>query len=134
MRMFCTAFAGPVSVTHQKGKHLAIGQREGSYGVVSQGFRKKVRAGIHLTCVRTLVCKLAQRKKRPGRPSARPALTPYSPDLRSGKTDPPLLIDPSWPVFQGPDSCGQALLQIGINMMALPGGRHLDSIPLQEQR
>ncbi|GAB1292579.1 Protein inscuteable homolog [Apodemus speciosus] len=34
----------------------------------------------------------------------------------------------------GPDRCGQALLQIGINMMALPGGRHLDSIPLQEQR
>ncbi|ELW70774.1 Protein inscuteable like protein [Tupaia chinensis] len=35
---------------------------------------------------------------------------------------------------QGPDRCGQALLQIGINMMALPGGRHLDSIPLPGQR
>uniref|UniRef100_A0A8D2BA97 INSC spindle orientation adaptor protein n=1 Tax=Sciurus vulgaris TaxID=55149 RepID=A0A8D2BA97_SCIVU len=35
---------------------------------------------------------------------------------------------------QGPDGCGKALLQIGINMMALPGGRHLDSIPLPGQR
>uniref|UniRef100_G1SIZ8 Protein inscuteable homolog n=2 Tax=Oryctolagus cuniculus TaxID=9986 RepID=G1SIZ8_RABIT len=34
----------------------------------------------------------------------------------------------------GPDRCGQALLQIGINMMALPGGRHLDSMPLPGQR
>nr|XP_031315830.1 protein inscuteable homolog isoform X2 [Camelus dromedarius] len=34
----------------------------------------------------------------------------------------------------GPDRCGQALLQIGINMMALPGGRHLDSIPMSGQR
>ncbi|XP_034369264.1 protein inscuteable homolog isoform X1 [Arvicanthis niloticus] len=34
----------------------------------------------------------------------------------------------------GPDRCGQALLQIGLNMMALPGDHHLDSIPLQEQR
>uniref|UniRef100_A0A8C2WBJ0 INSC spindle orientation adaptor protein n=1 Tax=Chinchilla lanigera TaxID=34839 RepID=A0A8C2WBJ0_CHILA len=34
----------------------------------------------------------------------------------------------------GPDRCGQALLRIGINMMALPGGRQLDSIPLPGQR
>uniref|UniRef100_A0A8C0KXQ9 Protein inscuteable homolog n=1 Tax=Canis lupus dingo TaxID=286419 RepID=A0A8C0KXQ9_CANLU len=34
----------------------------------------------------------------------------------------------------GHDHCSQALLQIGINMMALPGGRHLDSIPLPGQR
>ncbi|KAB0391383.1 hypothetical protein E2I00_004944 [Balaenoptera physalus] len=34
----------------------------------------------------------------------------------------------------GPDRCGQALLQIGVNMMALPGGRHLDSVPLPGQR
>ncbi|KAM7087306.1 protein inscuteable homolog isoform 2-T2 [Molossus nigricans] len=34
----------------------------------------------------------------------------------------------------GPDRCGQALLQIGINMMALPGGRHVDSIALPGQR
>ncbi|KAK2100700.1 hypothetical protein P7K49_022048 [Saguinus oedipus] len=32
------------------------------------------------------------------------------------------------------DRCQQALLQIGINMMALPGGRHLDSITLPGQR
>ncbi|EPY76111.1 hypothetical protein CB1_001503004 [Camelus ferus] len=36
--------------------------------------------------------------------------------------------------MEGPDRCGQALLQIGINMMALPGGRHLDSIPMSGQR
>ncbi|XP_053418547.1 protein inscuteable homolog isoform X4 [Nycticebus coucang] len=35
---------------------------------------------------------------------------------------------------KGPDRCGQALLHIGINMMALPGGRHLGSIPLPGQR
>uniref|UniRef100_A0A5G2QIZ0 Protein inscuteable homolog n=1 Tax=Sus scrofa TaxID=9823 RepID=A0A5G2QIZ0_PIG len=34
----------------------------------------------------------------------------------------------------GPNRCGQALLQIGVNLMALPGGRHLDCIPLQGQR
>ncbi|KAL4697380.1 hypothetical protein H8959_003078 [Pygathrix nigripes] len=34
----------------------------------------------------------------------------------------------------GHDRCKQALLQIGINMMALPGGRHLDSITLPGQR
>ncbi|XP_019311954.2 protein inscuteable homolog [Panthera pardus] len=34
----------------------------------------------------------------------------------------------------GHDHCRQALLQIGINMMALPGGRHLDSTPLPSQR
>ncbi|XP_036620998.1 protein inscuteable homolog [Trichosurus vulpecula] len=33
----------------------------------------------------------------------------------------------------GPDSCDQALLQIGINMMAFPGVSHLDSIPLPGQ-
>lgn len=35
---------------------------------------------------------------------------------------------------KGPNRCGQALLQIGVNLMALPGGRHLDCIPLQGQR
>ncbi|XP_036882857.2 protein inscuteable homolog isoform X2 [Manis javanica] len=34
----------------------------------------------------------------------------------------------------GPNRCGQALLQIGIHMMALPGVRHLDPIPLPGQR
>ncbi|XP_052509111.1 protein inscuteable homolog [Budorcas taxicolor] len=34
----------------------------------------------------------------------------------------------------GPDCCRQALLRIGVNMMALPGGHHLDSIPLPGQR
>ncbi|KAK2499203.1 hypothetical protein MC885_017321, partial [Smutsia gigantea] len=34
----------------------------------------------------------------------------------------------------GPNRCGQALLQIGIHMMALPGDRHLNSIPLPGQR
>uniref|UniRef100_A0A8I5NU20 INSC spindle orientation adaptor protein n=1 Tax=Papio anubis TaxID=9555 RepID=A0A8I5NU20_PAPAN len=34
----------------------------------------------------------------------------------------------------GHHRCEQALLQIGINMMALPGGRHLDSITLPGQR
>ncbi|XP_023610353.1 protein inscuteable homolog, partial [Myotis lucifugus] len=34
----------------------------------------------------------------------------------------------------GPDRCGQALLQIGFNMMALPGGRQVDSIALPGQR
>ncbi|XP_077820978.1 protein inscuteable homolog isoform X5 [Macaca mulatta] len=34
----------------------------------------------------------------------------------------------------GHDRCEQALLQIGINMMALPGGHHLDSVTLPGQR
>nr|XP_045227475.1 protein inscuteable homolog isoform X2 [Macaca fascicularis] len=34
----------------------------------------------------------------------------------------------------GHDRCEQALLQIGINMMALPGGHHLDSVTLLGQR
>ncbi|KAL1774145.1 inscuteable-like isoform X1 [Sigmodon hispidus] len=36
--------------------------------------------------------------------------------------------------LRGPDRCGQALLRIGMSMMALPGGCHLDSLPLQGQR
>ncbi|XP_070931152.1 protein inscuteable homolog isoform X2 [Macaca nemestrina] len=34
----------------------------------------------------------------------------------------------------GHNRCEQALLQIGINMMALPGGHHLDSVTLPGQR
>ncbi|XP_044537746.1 protein inscuteable homolog [Gracilinanus agilis] len=44
-----------------------------------------------------------------------------------------LPFDPTARKTRGPDSCDQALLQIGINMMAFPGVSHLDSIPLQGQ-